>query len=365
MKRKSSALGIRYQPVELEMRHVFTISGASRKTSPTVLVAIDFAGMTGYGEASIPPYLGETTESVIRFLKKLDLIQFRSPLQSAEIIEYVMNLVPGNFAAKASVDIALNDLAGKIRGEPWFSTMKINPQNTPYTSFTLGIDTVSVISKKIDEASPYRYIKVKLGSDKDKETITFINSHTSRPLIVDVNQGWDDKYQALDMICWLAERGVIMVEQPMPAERVEDIAWLTRNSPLPVFADEAVQTINDLDNIAGVYDGINIKLMKCGGMNAGLDMIREARKRGLSVMIGCMTETSCAISAAGHLSPLCDMADLDGNLLITNDPFSGVLIEEGKIILNHRPGIGVSLRQGKFPVFPDKGGHKPGKASGT
>jgi L-Ala-D/L-Glu epimerase len=351
MKSKSGAIGIRFQPVELEMRHVFTISGASRKTSPSVLVAIDFAGMTGYGEASIPPYLGETTESVIGFLKKLDLVQFSSPLQSAEITEYAMNLVPGNYAAKASLDIALNDLAGKIRGEPWFSTMNINPQNTPYTSFTLGIDTVSVISKKIDEASPYRYIKVKLGSDNDKETITCINSLTDKPLIVDVNQGWKDKYQALDMICWLAGKGVIMVEQPMPAGMVEDIAWLTRHSPLPVFADEAVQTKKDLDKIAGVYDGINIKLMKCGGMNAGMEMIRESRKRGLSVMIGCMTETSCAISAAAHLSPLCDFADLDGNLLIINDPFSGVLIEDGKIILNNLPGIGVSLRHGKFPVF--------------
>jgi L-Ala-D/L-Glu epimerase len=351
MKSKSSTIGIRYQPFGLEMRHVFTISGASRKTSPSVLVALDFAGMTGYGEASIPPYLGETTESVIRFLKKLDFVQFNSPFQFTEITDYVMNTVPGNFAAKASVDIALNDLAGKIRGEPWFSTMKINPMNTPYTSFTLGIDSVSVISKKINEAAPYRYIKVKLGSDSDKETITCINSITAKPLVVDVNQGWEDKYKALDMICWLAERGVIMVEQPLPAARMDDIAWLTRHSPLPVFADEAVQTIKDLDNITGVYDGINIKLMKCGGMSAGLEMIREARKRGLSVMIGCMTETSCAISAAAHLSPLCDMADLDGNLLITNDPFSGVLIEDGKIVLNNRPGIGVALRPGNFPVF--------------
>jgi L-alanine-DL-glutamate epimerase-like enolase superfamily enzyme len=171
--------------------------------------------------------------------------------------------------------------------------------------------------------------------------VEVIRSMTSKPLCVDVNQGWKDRARALEMSHWLKEKGVLFLEQPMPKEMKDDIAWLTQNSPLPVIGDEAVQNVNDILNNRDVYSGINIKLMKCGGLNAAMKMINVARAFGMKVMIGCMTETSCAVTAAAQLSPLADWCDLDGNLLISNDPFDGLKITNGKITLPQRPGIGV------------------------
>ena len=174
--------------------------------------------------------------------------------------------------------------------------------------------------------------------------ITAIRSVTNKPLCVDVNQGWKDRQMALDMIHWLASQGVVFIEQPMSKLAIEDMAWLTENSPLPIMADEAVQTVGDLLSINKVYSGINIKLMKCGGMRNAFKMATMAKIMGMKVMIGCMTETSCAVSAAAQLSPLADWADLDGNLLISNDLFSGVQVINGKITLSDLPGIGVQLK---------------------
>jgi L-alanine-DL-glutamate epimerase-like enolase superfamily enzyme len=205
-----------------------------------------------------------------------------------------------------------------------------------------------VVRQKVAEAAPYRVLKVKLGAGTDKEMIETIRSVTDKPICVDVNQGWKDRNFALDMIHWLNERKIIFVEQPMPKEQADDIAWLTQNSPLPVIADEAVQTIKDVLSVKGVYSGINIKLMKCGGMNAAFKMAQLARATGMKVMLGCMTETSCAISAAAQLSPLADWADLDGNLLISNDCYDGVTITDGRLTLNEKPGIGVTEKVKMF-----------------
>jgi L-Ala-D/L-Glu epimerase len=193
----------------------------------------------------------------------------------------------------------------------------------------------------VAEAQDYRVLKVKLGAGSDKEIINTIRSVTNKPVCVDVNQGWKERSFALDMIHWLKDKNVIFVEQPMPKTQVDDIAWLTQNSPLPVIADEAVQTVSDLLQIKGVYSGINIKLMKCGGMNSAYKMAQIAKIMGMKVMIGCMTETSCAVSAAAQLSPLADWADLDGNLLINNDCYDGMKILDGKVTLNEIPGIGI------------------------
>jgi L-alanine-DL-glutamate epimerase-like enolase superfamily enzyme len=289
----------------------------------------------------MPPYLGESYETANLFLNRVDLTKFSSPFLMEEIIAYVDQLATGNYAAKASIDIALHDLVGKLMKQPWFRIWGLNREHTPNTSFTIGIDKPEVVKEKVREAAPYRILKVKLGQGNDKEMIQSVRSVTDKPICVDINQGWTDRSMALEMTQWLKEQGVVFVEQPMPKALVDDIAWLTQNSPLPIIADEAIQTIADFKKVQGAYSGINIKLMKCGGMRAAYTMIGMARALGMKVMIGCMTETSCAVTAAAQLSPLVDWADLDGNLLIDNDVYEGITISDGKIMLPDRPGIGI------------------------
>ena len=341
VKRKGTSLKLKFIPYDLQLKHVFTIASNSRTSTPVVLTEIEYDGTKGYGEASMPPYLGESHETVLKFLSSVNLSQFKDPFLIEDILAYIGGVAPGNYAAKASIDIALHDLVGKLVGKPWFRLWGLDPAKAPFTSFTIGIDTPEVIKQKVAEAQVYRVLKVKLGAGTDKEIISTIRAVTDKPICVDVNQGWKDRNFALDMIHWLKDKNVIFVEQPMPKTQVDDIAWLTQNSPLPVIADEAVQTVSDLLPIKGIYSGVNIKLMKCGGMNAAYKMAQIAKLMEMKVMIGCMTETSCAVSAAAQLSPLADWADLDGNLLINNDCYDGMKISEGKVTLNERPGIGI------------------------
>jgi L-alanine-DL-glutamate epimerase-like enolase superfamily enzyme len=249
---------------------------------------------------------------------------------------------PNNRAAKACVDIALHDLVGKLLGQPWYKIWGFDPAKTPETSFTIGIDTKEVVLEKMQETAPFKVIKVKIGvKESDKMMIDTVRSQTSKPLTVDANQGWTDKQYALDMAHYLKEKGALFLEQPMPKEMRDDIAWVTERSPIPIIGDESVQRLPDVRKALGVYHGINIKLMKCTGMREAHKMLTLARALDMKVMIGCMTETSCAISAAAQLSPMMDWADLDGNLLIKNDVFSGVTVQDGKITLVDQPGIGV------------------------
>ena len=290
----------------------------------------------------MPPYLGQSVETVSTFLKKVNLERFKDPFQIDGILEYVDSLSEGDTAAKAAVDIALHDLVGKLLGQPWYRIWGLDPSKAPDTTFTIGIDTPDVVREKTKEcADKFNILKVKVGLDNDKEMIETIREITDLPIAVDANQGWKDKKQALEMIHWLAEHGVVMVEQPMPKEMLDENAWITENSPLPVFADEAIQRLKDIPAIKGAYSGINIKLMKCTGMREAWKMANYARAEGMRVMIGCMTETSCAVSAAAQLSPIVDFADLDGNLLISNDLFEGMTVIKGKITLPDRPGIGL------------------------
>ncbi len=341
---KGLIMKLTYTPYELHLKHVFTLATSSRTVTPDVLTEIRYGDIVGYGEASMPPYLGESVQSVTEFLKLVDLSKFSSPFLIEDILTYVDSLAPGNHAAKAAVDIALHDLVGKIIGQPWYRIWGLNPEKTPNTSFTIGIDKPDVVIQKVREAAPFKILKVKLGQKNDKEMIETVRSETDKPVCVDVNQGWTDKNYTLEMIKWLRDKGVVFVEQPMPKEMTDDIAWVTSRSPLPVIADEAVQTADDIKNIHGVYSGINVKLMKCGGLHAAHTMISMARSLGMRVMIGCMTETSCAVTAAAQLSPLADWADLDGNLLIDNDVFNGIKIGDGKIILPDLPGIGITKK---------------------
>ena len=333
---------LQFEPYELQLTHTFTVSSYSRKTTPDVQVRIDYEGYTGFGEASMPPYLGQTVESVCSFLRKVDLGQFRDPFDLEDILAYVDALSEGDSAAKAAVDIALHDLVGKLMGQPWYRIWGLDPAKAPDTTYTIGIDTPEVVREKTRECDGrFNILKAKVGVPGDKETIRAIREITSVPIAVDANQGWKDREEALDMIHWLAEQGIVMVEQPMPKEQIDDIAWLRERTPLPIFADEAVQRLADIKALEGAYDGINIKLMKCTGMREAWKMVNYARAEGMKVMVDCMTETSCAVSAAAQLSPAVDFADLDGNLLISNDRFDGMKVVDGKITLPDRPGIGI------------------------
>lgn len=350
IKARQSGKGLvfKFVPYPLQLKHTFTLANSSRNTTPDILTCIKFDGMVGYGEASMPPYLGESIDSATRFFSSLNLSQFKDPFQIEDILHYVDGVMPGNCAAKAAVDIALHDLVGKIMGQPWYKIWGFDSADTPNTSFTIGIDTPDVVKIKVKEANPYKILKVKLGQSTDKEMIETIRSVTDKPLCVDVNQGWTDKQKALEMIYWLKEKGVVFVEQPMPKTAIDDMAWLTENSPLPTIGDESVQRLADVMKAKGIYSGINIKLMKCTGMREAHQMLTLAKSLSMKVMIGCMTETSCAVSAAAQLSPETDWADLDGNLLISNDPYSGMQVVNGKIVLTDHPGIGIKTTKNVF-----------------
>lgn len=334
-------LQLSYKAYTLNLRHAFNLATSSRTTTPVVLTQLNYNGFVGYGEASMPPYLGESHETVLKFLAKVDLSPFEDPFQMEKILDYVDGIEEGNKAAKASVDIALHDLVGKMMNQPWYKIWGFDPAKTPNTSFTIGIDTPEVVRKKVKEADPYKILKVKLGRDTDKQMIETIREMTDKPLCVDINQGWTDRQMALDMAHWLHERGIVFLEQPMPKEKLDDNAWLTENSPIPTIGDEAVQRLDDVLKAHKVYNGINIKLMKCTGMREAHKMLTLGRALDMKIMIGCMTETSCAISAAAQLSPMTDWADLDGALLISNDVYKGTSIVEGKVTLSTKPGIGV------------------------
>ncbi len=339
---KGAKLKLRFQPYNLQLKHVFTVATYSRTTTPDVQVEVEYDGITGYGEASMPPYLGESVESVMRFLQQVNLEQFSDPFQLEEILAYVDGIMPGNTAAKASVDIALHDLVGKLLGAPWHKIWGLDKSKAPSTTYTIGIDTPDVVRQKtLEVAGQFNLLKVKLGRDNDKEMIETIRSVTQLPIAVDANQGWTDKHHALDMIFWLKEQGIVMVEQPMPKTQLDDIAWVTQQSPLPIFADESLQRLSDVVKLKDAFTGINIKLMKCTGMREAWKMVTLGRALGMKVMVGCMTETSCAVSAAAQFSPAVDFADLDGNLLIANDRFKGMEVVKGKITLNDLPGLGL------------------------
>ncbi len=342
IKSGSKKMVLTFRPYDAQMKHVFTIANSSRTTTQIVLTEIEWDGYVGYGEAAMPPYLGETQASVIEFLKKVDLSRFSSPFEIQDILTYVDAISINNTAAKAAVDIALHDLVGKILGQPWWKIWGFNPATTPNTSFTVGLDTEAVVKEKTREASPYKVIKVKLGRDEktDKMMVNTIRSVTDTIICVDANQGWKDKHYALDMINWLNEKNVNMIEQPMPKLLLDETAWVTQNSPLPIIADEACQRLTDIYKLKGAYSGINIKLMKCTGMREAREMVSLAKAFNMRLMIGCMTETSCAISAAAQLAPEMEWADLDGNLLISNDVFSGMQVVNGKVTLSDKPGIG-------------------------
>ena len=336
---------MKFYPYVNELAHTFTISGFSRDTTTVMMVELTYEGVTGYGEGSMPPYMiGQNQETCSAFLAKVQegISKFNDPFMVEDILAWVDSIEPGMSCPKCAVDIALHDLCGKLLGMPLWRLWGYDPAKTPCTSYTIGMDTKEVIIQKTLEAEPYKILKVKLGSteENDKMIVNTIREVTDKPMVVDANQGWKDKKYALDMICWLKEKGIQMVEQPMPKTVYDDMAWVTENSPLPTYADESCQRLVDVPKLKGVFTGINIKLIKCTGLHEANKMITTARALGMDVMIGCTTETSCSCSAAALVSPMVDFADIDGLLLITNDCFDGMKVIDGKLTLNDRPGIG-------------------------
>jgi L-alanine-DL-glutamate epimerase-like enolase superfamily enzyme len=332
-----------YQPFELQLKHTFTIAKFSRTSTPVMLLQIADKGYIGYGEASMVPYMNETYETANGFLSKVDTRQFKYPFDFGSIMSYLDSLAPGNTAIKAGIDIALHDLEGKLKQQPCWKLLGSHPSKMPVTSFTIGIDTLDIMKQKVLEATDFKVIKVKLGRDNDKALIEAIRSVTDVPLYVDANQGWTDLQKSLDLIYWLQEQGVVLIEQPFLKTDYDSNAWLTERSPLPIIADEAVQRLPNIEKAKGAYHGINIKLMKCTGIHEAQQMITRARELDMKIMIGCMTETSCAALAGASLAPQCDWADLDGPFLTSNNPFVLPEFADGKWMVGEESGLGLKI----------------------
>ncbi|HLZ55903.1 MAG TPA: dipeptide epimerase, partial [Ktedonosporobacter sp.] len=265
------------------------------------------------------------------------------PFVIEDILHRLNKIIGLNPSAKAAVDMALYDIVGKLLGVPLYKLLGLNPARTPHTSFTIGLDTPAEMAKKVLLAKEYPILKIKVGTKHDLDIIKAIRDVSNAVVRVDANTGWTPK-EAIKNINALAPYNIEFVEQPIPAHDLAGLKLIRDNVPVPIIADESCVTVDDIPRIAECVDGVNIKLMKSGGISHALKMIHVARAHHLRVMIGCMIESSLAITAAAHLTPLVDYADLDGHLLIDNDPYEGVKVEHGKLILPDGPGLGVKAR---------------------
>ena len=336
-----------FSTYQLRFKHPFGVSSNTRSETTSVFIKLQVDELVGYGEACLPPYLGETESQTLQFFKKAaDFLKPYEPLLPAKFfLDAIDQLAPGCHAAKAALDIAIHDLYAKIAGLPYGAMMGVDPPVLVPTSVTIGIDSDEKLAIKIEEAKEFPILKIKAGTADDKKLISTIRRYTDKPLYVDVNQGWTDKHQVLEQLHWMAEQNILLVEQPMPVHMVEEMRWVTEQSPLPTMADESVKRLSDLESMDEAFTGINIKLMKSTGLREALKMIHYCKKNKLQVMLGCMAESSCATTAMAHLAGLADFVDLDAPLLYTNDPFEGVLYQDGQIVLPRANGIGVELKQ--------------------
>jgi L-Ala-D/L-Glu epimerase len=340
-----------YRPYRLEFRHPFGLSSHSRKETPVVFVRLEQDGVSGYGEACLPAYLGETVETTVAFLESARVIlenMNSSAGYPSESIASVHGISEGTPAAKAAIDMALHDLWGKLNGRPCCELLGLECAESRATSFTIAIDAEDKLEQKIHEASDYAILKIKAGTRNDKALIRLVRKFTRKPLYVDVNQGWKDKHFVLDMILWMREQNVVLLEQPMPRSMKEEMQWVTDKSGIPVIADESVRNMDDLLHLDGSFSGINIKLMKCGGLAEAVKMIGWAKKRGIKVMLGCMAESSCGTSAMAQLVQQGDFIDLDAPQLYKNDPFEGIRYRHGRLYVPQEPGIGARPVNGLF-----------------
>jgi L-Ala-D/L-Glu epimerase len=331
------------KPLDLKLTTPFRISRGVQSISPGVIVEVNSDDYTGYGEASPSEYYGESVETVFACVTMFAGNLGDDPFAIEDIMLRLDKIIGLNPSAKAAVDMALHDIMGKMLNVPLYKLLGLNPARTPRTSFTIGIDTPAQMAKKALLAKNYPILKIKVGTRHDLEILKAIREVSSATIRVDANAAWTPK-EAIKTINALAPYNVEFVEQPVAARDLAGLKLIRDNVPVPIIADESSVTCEDIPRIADGVDGINIKLMKCGGIRHALKMIHIARAHNLRVMLGCMIESSLAITAAAHLTPLVDYADLDGNLLIDNDPYLGVTVENGKLILPDRPGLGVQAR---------------------
>ena len=336
-------LHINAKPVDLKLTIPFRIARGVQLTSPNAIVQINYDEYTGYGEAAPDEYYGENQQTVLACVSAFAGNLGDDPFVIEDIIHRLDKVIRLNPSAKAAVDMALYDLMGKVLGVPLYKLLGLNPKHTPHTSFTIGIDTPVEMAKKALIAKDYPILKIKVGTKHDLDIIKAIRDVTNAVIRVDANTGWTPK-EAIKTINVLAPYNIEFVEQPIVAHDLPGLKLIRDNVPIPIIADESCVTVEDIPRIAECVDGVNLKLMKCGGIRHALKMIHVARAHNLRVMIGCMIESSLAITAAAHLTPLVDYADLDGHLLISDDPYVGVTVEKGKLVLPDSAGLGVKVR---------------------
>ena len=338
------ALSLSFDLLDLQTRHPFTIARGSTTAYRVVRVRLrDADGVEGWGEAAPSRYYGETPDTVVAALGRLGpaLPADASNLDAADAA--LLRASPGDASARVAVSAALHDLAGKRLGAPLWKLWGLDPSRAPLSSFTIGLDTPERVQAKVREAASYPILKVKVGTPDDAAVLRAVREVTDKPLRVDANAGWTVA-EAVAHLPLLEEMGVELIEQPVAAGDVEGLAAVHRVSRIPIVADESCRVAADIPRLAGAVDGISIKLAKCGSLREALRMVAAARAHRLSVMVGCMIETSLGITAAAHLTPLLDLADLDGAALLERDPFAGATIDAGRIVLPTGPGLGVTAR---------------------
>jgi L-alanine-DL-glutamate epimerase-like enolase superfamily enzyme len=339
-----SPLQLQTEVISLRTRHPFIIARGGRSEFETVMVRLlDGDGFEGWGEAAPTRFYGETTETCLAALRTYAGILPDDPFKIEDAELAWVTLLKRNPSARAALSAALHDLAGKKLGVPVYQLWGLDPARAPRSTFTIGIDTPERIRMKVKEAAQYPILKIKLGSDRDLEILKAIRDATDREIRVDANCGWDVKH-SIRMLPVLKEFGVTVLEQPLPPRQLDGMAQIRRHADIPLIADEDCETASDIPSLLGKVDGINIKLAKCGSLREALRMIALARAHGLMVMVGCMIESSLAITAAAHFTPLVDIVDLDGAALLAEDPFSGASIDGGQVRLPTGPGLGVARR---------------------
>lgn len=332
------------EPLDLTLATPFRIARGVQHAAHNILVRIEADGLVGLGEAAPKAYYGETPAGTLAALDLLGAELGDDPFAIAAIMERLDAALSGNGAAKAAIAMALYDLAGQRLGVPVHRLLGLSAAQTPETSYTVSIDTPDAMARQAHEAqATYPVLKVKLGTADDLAIVRAIRAASTARLRVDANAAWTPK-QAIATINALAEYDLEFVEQPVARDDLAGLRLVREHVAVPIFADESCVGLEDVARLADCADGVNIKLMKCGGPYHALRMIAAARAHHLGVMLGCMIESSLAITAAAHLSPLADYADLDGALLLAADPYVGVQVANGKLILPERPGLGVQPR---------------------
>ena len=332
-----------FETYRIECTHPFGISRSSHSFYDIVFVYLEHNGIIGRGEAAPSNRYNESTDRILSVLNS----GITAPDKMDDIHDFFNHFsaqCDNIKALEVAFSMATLDLWCQIENNTVYDFFDADPTGTPQTSFTISIGDIDLIPQKIQDADPYNILKVKLGTGlkNDKQIIGLIRRETDKVIRVDANEGWDLD-TGIEMSFWLADNNVEFIEQPFHSTNLSDTSKLKNKSPLPIIADENSINSSDIPKIEDSFDGINIKLMKCGSLFEAKKMIEMARERDMKIMLGCMIESSIAITAAAHLSPLVDYADLDGNLLIRNDPYRGVFVDEGKLILPDENGLGVIL----------------------